>query len=266
MSKRLLSVSLVVLAILGFSMKASNTLASGTKAYSIPTMSPLFGPPPYEYRDSWALNVLFKTELKVLKELVPEPLIPNPDGIMFARIMRHFASGLGGYNEFLLGAPVIFEGRLVNYCIYLMLDNDIAIASGREIWGFPKKFGRMNLSEKDGVVLGTVERGGITVVKAAMEINALAKPEEAAGTLEYVNLKVIPSVKQGAPPDVQQLTSTTLGNFNYHRLYKGKATLEFGVSPGDSFHRIAITSVLGGMYTNFDFTLTYGDIIHDYLK
>lgn len=104
------------------------------------------------------------------------------------------------------------------------------------------------------------------LIQAAMEINALGKPEDAAGSVEYVNLKLIPSVKRDAPPDVKQLTTTTLENVSIRRVYKAKTTLEFGVSPADPFHRIPIKEVLGGLYVNSDFTLTYGDVIHDYLK
>jgi acetoacetate decarboxylase len=78
-------------------------------------------------------------------------------------------------------------------------------------------------------------------------------------------LKLIPSVKRGAKPDVAQLTSTALGNVNIKQAFEGKATLEFGMSPVDPLHKIPIENVLGGNYINLDFTLTYGDIIHDYL-
>jgi acetoacetate decarboxylase len=52
----------------------------------------------------------------------------------------------------------------------------------------------------------------------------------------------------------------------FRNVYKGKATLEFGVSPADPFHRIPIREVLGGVYVNSDFTLDYGEVIHDYLR
>jgi acetoacetate decarboxylase len=211
------------------------------------------------------MNIMFKTTSEVLRDLVPKPLVPNPDGLMVITIVRQFASGLGHYNEMLLTAPVGFEGKTVTYCVYLMLDHDSPIAAGREIWGFPKKLGIVKLDEKDGVLMGTVERGGITLVRGMMELSQLGKPE-AHPSWTGVNLKLIPSVKKNAPPDVMQLTSTALENYKIHRVYTGNATLEFGTSPADPFHKIPIKEVLGGFYTNSDFTLTYGEVIHDYLK
>jgi acetoacetate decarboxylase len=242
----------------------SNTSAADEKAYSMPTMAPSFGPPPYEYRDGWTMAIMFKTTPEVLRDLVPKPLVPNPQNIMVFGNSRYFASGPGQYNEMILSTPVGFEGKPGRYCVYLLLDHDSPIAAGREIWGYPKKLGRIKMEEKDGVIICTVERAGITLVRAAMELNQLVKPEAVSAPI--FNLKLIPSVKKDAPPDVMQLTSTTLENRKVYRVYTGKATLEFGTSPADPFHKIPIKEVMGGSYTNQDFTLTYGEVIHDYLK
>jgi len=239
------------------------TSTTGAKAYSIPAMGPLFGPPPYEYRDSWTTLIIFKTTLEALKDLIPKPLVPNPENLMVFINSRFFASGFGQYNEMILGALVGFEGKLGIYCVYLMLDHDSPIAAGREIWGFPKKLGQIKMEEKDGLVISTVERAGITLIRAAVELSQLAKPEP---ILPFFNFKLIPSVKKDSPPDVMQLTSTTLENREVHRAYTGRATLEFGISPADPFQAIPIKEIMGGRYVNWDFTLTYGEVIHDYLK
>jgi acetoacetate decarboxylase len=264
MLRKVFAFVLIALVMLVAATWPTNTSAADEKAYSIPSMAPLFGPPPYEYRDGWTMVIMFQTTPEALRDLVPKPLVPNPQNIMLFINSRLFASGLGQYNETILGAPVAFEGKPGNYCVYLLLDHDIPIAAGREIWGFPKKLGQIKMEEKDGVLTTTVERAGITLVRAAMELSQLVKPE--AGNPPLFNLKLIPSVKKDAPPDVMQLTSTTLENLKVYRVYTGKATLEFGTSPADPFHKIPIKGVLGGSYTNWDFTLTYGEVIHDYLK
>jgi acetoacetate decarboxylase len=231
----------------------------------MPIVGPLFAPPPYDYRDSWEMTIVFKTTPDVLRDLVPKPLVPNPQNLMFLVIGRYFASGFGAYNEMILSTPVAFQGTPGTYCVYLVLDRDSPIAAGREIWGYPKKLGLVKLEEKDGVVTGTVERAGLTLVRAVMELSQLVKSETVAVKPTF-NLKLIPSVKKGAPPDVMQLTSTTLENLKVHREYTGKATLEFGPSPADPFHRIPIKEVVDGSYGNLDFTLTYGEVVHDYRR
>ncbi len=234
-------------------------------SYSIPRTAPFYGCPPYEYRDSWIMNILFKTTAEITRELVPEPLEPNPDNPMSIFICRHNASGFGLYHEMILVVPSIFRGVSGNYVAYMYLDKDAPIAAGREIYGWPKKEARITLAEKDAVLTAIVERGGIELIRASMELAQLGNPEDYQISEPWFNTKLIPSIKKDAVPDVMQLTSTTEENLKIKQAYTGRATLEFGASPVDPLHEIAIMEVLGGAYMCADFTLTYGDIIYDYL-
>ena len=234
-------------------------------SYSMPELSGLYGLPPYEYRDSKQMLVIFRTDPRVLQKLIPAPLTADKNGTMFVAISEFFTSGFGHYHEIMLAGLATFKRRPVNYGIYLILDNDIAICGGREIWGFPKKLGRVVLAHHDGVITGTVERGGLQLVEAAVQLAEFAAPEELAGSYEYVSRKLIPSVSKHAPPEVFQLTSTTLENVVVRDVHKGPATLRFGQSPADRLHDITVREVVGGYYYHTDFTLNDGAVIHDYL-
>lgn len=233
--------------------------------YALPQLSPLYMQPPYDYRDAWSMMVSFRSDPKVVARYLPKPLVGDPQGTMFVTTSRFFTAGFGHYNEVLLGAVAKYRGRLVNHCLYLILDNDIAIAAGREIWGFPKKLGRVALNDRDGVITGEVERGGLPLIRAAMEIGPLVSPAELGGSAEYTNLKLVPSIQEGGAPAVMQLTSTTLSNVTLKQVYKGRATLQFMPSPVDCFSDIPVREVLGGYYYNADFTLGHGEVLHDYL-
>jgi acetoacetate decarboxylase len=121
-----------------------------------------------------------------------------------------------------------------------------------------KKLGRIETVEQDPVVQTTVERGGIQLLREAVTLSELIEPEELGGTTE--------DVKNGAPPDVSQLTLTELTNFVPHRVYRGPATLEFFASPQDHYANIPIREVVEGFYYSSDFTLEDGEVIHDFLK
>ena len=231
-----------------------------------PALPPLYGSPPYAYLDAWSLLIVFHTDPRVLRRIVPRPLVADPTGTMSLTVSRFFTCGFGSYHEMVLAAVAKLEGRPVNYCVQLVLDNDIALGAGREIWGFPKKLGTVTLSEHGGVVRATVDRAGGRLVDAAMAVGALGGPRDLNGSLEYVNLKLIPSVEQDRPPEVMQLTSTTLENFVLHKLVVGRgATVQFHPSPADPFHTIPVREVAGGWYYNADFDLGYGTVVHDYL-
>ena len=233
--------------------------------YSMPSTAPLYAEGPYEYRDCWEMAVVFKSTPEVRRELVPEPLEPNADNIMWAWFGTLHAAGFGPYNEAIIGVPARFKDISGSYVPYIYLDSDAPIAAGREIWGWPKKAARFVVVQTGEVVRYTVERGGVEIIKASVLLEDTMKPEDVPPRQPIFNLKIIPSVKQGAPPDVQQLTVTTGQNYRVKRAYRGKATVEFGTSPADPLHRIKVDQVLGGNYRLSDWDLTYGDVLYDYL-
>ena len=112
---------------------------------------------------------------------------------------------------------------------------------------------------------GTVERGGIPPVEAALQLQTFGIGADVSGSAEYVSRKLIPSVSNDAPPEVFQLTSTTLTNIVVREVHKGPATLRFGLSPADRFADIPVEEVTGGFYYHTDFTLEDGVVVHDYL-
>ena len=246
-------------------MAKSRSNAAPSQSYSMPALSGLYPKPPFEYREAKQMTVAFKTDPDVLHELVPPPLIPNDDATMLLSSAEFMSSGFGRYREAHLLTHATFEGRLVNFSLYLILDSDVAIGAGREIWGFAKKLGRLSLDMKDDVVSTRVERAGCTIIEAAVHLAELGTEEDLGGTPEWITRRVIPNVSLSAPPDIDQLTSTTLTNLVTHDVYKGAATLAFGSSPADRLEVIPVNEVTGGFYFEYQFTLNDGRVVHDYL-
>lgn len=242
--------------------RASRTAKHG---YSTPDLSGLYGNPPYEYRDSTMLLVQFQTDPHILRRLVPRPLTPNKDSSMFVSVGDFLCSGIGRYYEAHIFTHATFKRRLVNYSIYLILDSDVAIGAGREIWGFPKKLGRLSMNMRDDVVSATVERGGRNLIDVAIHLAEFAVPGELSGTPEWVTRKLVPSVSLDAPPEVDQLTSTKVTNTALGEVHKGPATLHFGASPADRLADIPIKKVVSAFYYRTNFTLGGGEVIHNYL-
>lgn len=52
-------------------------------AFSMPIYSPMLAaPPPYRYKDTLSLNIVFKTDPDLLERLTPPPLKPNTNHLM----------------------------------------------------------------------------------------------------------------------------------------------------------------------------------------
>lgn len=262
---RNLCVSLLVAILMMAAAWPVCSATTGEGAFSIPIMAPLYGPPPIEFLDSWGITVKFRTTPEAVAALVPKPLVPNPDNIVYLTIQNLFAKEVGSYGELAVFVPATFEGKPIDFCVYDLASSEADNSSGREIWGFPQKEGTIKLEEKNGVVTGKVERGGIVLIRTSMALGRVQKPETEK-RLPIVNLKLIPSVEKDAPPDVKRLTITTLQDVAIHRMYSGDTVLEFGASPVDPFQKIPIKEVISGNYKEMDFTIGYGKVLYDYLK
>ncbi|MGE0485622.1 MAG: acetoacetate decarboxylase family protein [Gammaproteobacteria bacterium] len=246
-------------------MARKRSPALSARSYSMPELSELYGEPPFHYREVTQLLVAFETDPKVLRQLVPAPLVPNKEATMFVSIADFLCSGFGRYYEMHLFTHATYKRRLVNFSLYLVLDNDVAICGGREIWGFPKKLGRLEMDMTDDVVRGTVERGGIQLVDMAVRMKTMVAPESLGGTVDWVARKFIPNVSLTSPPDVDQLTLTTLTNVVVDEVHAGPATLRFGDSPADRLAEVPINRVTGGWFFQSEMTLEDGQVLHDYL-
>ena len=227
--------------------------------------------PPVQFRNNRGLRIFYETTPEVLRKLVPEPLVPNPENLMQAYIgqfnLENSLIGTYSYKEAGFLVPVTFSNTRGNYAVYLYLDKAFAIVWGREIWGWPKKDANLSFKEQGGRVFGRVERFGTTLIKASMTISEQVEPvsEDPSSQDPIFTLKLIPSVKKDAPPDLMQLTTTSLRDQKAKEQYTGKATLELHSSDMDPLGEIKIKEIVGARFTVSESVLGFGDVLLDYL-
>jgi acetoacetate decarboxylase len=235
--------------------------------YSMPEVAPLYDAPPYIYQGNRSINILFKTIPETLQALVPAPLVPNPDSVLFIYFAQFnvVAPTRFRYLEMGIGVPASFSDIAGQYAAYLYLDKAGAIVPGREIYGWPKKDAEIAFTEdKDGIAAQVV-RDGVVLADATLHLLEKVDPIPQQPGAPWFNLKLIPSVKKNAPPDIMQLTSTVIES-EMKEMYTGSATLKLSSSVSDPLGDIPILAVLEGRFTVDDITLGYGDVIHDYLN
>lgn len=234
--------------------------------FSMPAVSALYMPPPYDFKNNNTINIVFKTTPNVLQEFVPPRLTPNPDNLAFFYVgeLNVDSPVRLKYLEAGIGIPVLFDGRLGNYFVYLYLDTALPIVPGREIWGWPKKDAAISYSVEKNVVQATVMRDGIEIIRATVAASQRVDPVPGQADIPAFNLKIIPSVKRDQPPDVLQLTSATTISVT-KELFKGEATLSFASSPNDQLGDISVLEIISGEHSVVDMRLDCGEVLVDYL-
>ncbi len=250
------------------------TLLLPTKSYAqdfsrthLASSSLSYPMPPFTYEGSRVVSVTFRTSPEVIRALVPEPLVPDATGELSVAIVRHHIVApmpLSYYEAFLL-VPVSHDGTPGQYIPVLYLDDATAIIGGREIWGFSKFGAEIQIVEQDGEVRATVQQGGVTLIDVSVRPGDPLVPIPETPNAPVFNVKIIPSVEEGAPPDVFQLTSTTLGDRKVTALRPGVGTVSFGSTPLDPLGSIPVLEILRASWYEYAFTLDYGEVVHDYL-
>lgn len=126
----------------------------------MPRGAPLVLPPPYRFpRSTGSFFLLDANPERLAAAISPDlKLFPGLDGRILFAVLRHEdvhaqcdpSGARYGYNEVLLAAFVREKalnpiGRMGLYPICLYVDDDTAMAAGREVYGFPKKMARIEL-------------------------------------------------------------------------------------------------------------------------
>jgi acetoacetate decarboxylase len=223
---------------------------------------------PVLVRGGNVLICVYRTSPGAIQVVVPEPLHALPGDLVFAWLNDLHVPEIGlSYHEAIISIPVEFRGKPGQYMAYLYLDSDVAIAGEREIRGFPKKQGRFSFSSDSGKMTRSVERGGIELCQISFQPFGDGKPEDLAALANPIyNLKLIPSVRKEAPPDVKQLTATNLQNVKVYRLMEGDVKLNLGSSREDPLDLLQPVEVWKGIYCELDFDLVHGEVIYEYQK
>jgi len=241
------------------------------RGYSMPSLFPLYVAPPFPFHDNRMIIITFTAAPEVLRELVPEPLLPNPANLAFIYIgSLNFDNppfGRFNYLEAGIGVPAVFPKTktLGNYAVCLYLNKALPVVPGREIWGWPKKDAEITFTEKGGEINGLVERFGTVLVKVRGRLQKKLEPGASQPQMPWFLQKIIPSARKDAPPDVWQLVSSVNVNNVTKELWNCTAELEFASGPQDPLGQIKIRGIVNAQFSVGDFTMDYGDVVHDYL-
>ena len=144
---------------------------------AIPISAPLYEFKKNEtffYPDSKFLMVTYSVDKENIKGLVPPPLKIGKSPMVICYIAYFKDSFVGNYHE----AATFIEARLKTkttkdmgwFCNSMFVDNDAAMAAGREIYGFPKKIAEFKLFTEKRKQIGIVKRNGIEIMKIEIEL------------------------------------------------------------------------------------------------
>lgn len=250
-------------------MKIENII----KLPSIPLASPSYPNGVFRFINREYLIIAYKTNPEAISSALPEPL--EPDGsntVLYEFIRMPDSSGLGNYTESGIVIPSKYNNEHVNFVAQMYLDNQAAILAGREVWGFPKKYGNPKLTVFDDTLTGILEYANTQVAIGTMTYkhkDICQDTKQKNEILEklskkQVNLKIIPDVD--GTPAIAQLVSYQLTDINIKGAWTGSARLHLIPHVNAPVADFPVYKIVNCVHILADLTLPYGNVLYDYLN
>ncbi len=120
-----------------------------------------------DFRNAEMLFAIFRTNMNFVREILPHPLMPTKDALATAFVARYPETNFGlTYNEGALFIHCEYRGEKGFYCLSMPVDDDIAMISGRESYGYPKKIAdKITLEQENSRVVGSVVRKKVEIIR-----------------------------------------------------------------------------------------------------
>lgn len=237
--------------------------------FSTPLGAPLVPRLPIRFRNTEVLTIWYRSDPEAIAALLPAPLQAVSDLVLLHFYAMHDPDRFGPHHEFAMQLDAAIPERGVRgaYSPFLMLTTDGGLATGRELYGQPKKLGRPRLEARSDLMVGVAERNGIDVVTGTMpykpESGSLAPLLERVPFATNLNYKVVPHVT--GDDAVRQLTARTLQDVVVHECFTGPATVEIRPNAQFPAYLLPVRAMGEGYHWRADFTLPFGTVVHDYL-
>lgn len=215
--------------------------------YSLPVDQPLYPKPPVIYQDTTILMYSYETDPAAARKLLPRQLELSGGPVHVRMIFADYGfSSYGAYIEVAQAISCFYKGKEYNYPVRLHVTSDRAMASGREIGGFPKKIGVMQF-HKGAEFLCTLDSPAGLRVCSALLVPKVKIVDSYSSVALYASLRLIPNFDLSAPddrPSLCQLLETSwemLGG----QLWDATGNVHLtGASELDPYHHLPVVKPL----------------------
>lgn len=183
---------------------------------------------PFSFNDITLVTISYRVAVDQVAHLVPDALELEDEPLITSTFVEYGMSTVGAYSEFVQTIEVMYKGKVFDYTLILILDNESAIFAGRELYGYPKVFGKIDLQLKNQgrLISGSAER---PVGRKIAEFDFI--PEKLLAGLpqsqkRILNLRTIPSPILGVAPSINQFLSIEM-NMKSPEVWVGSGSVNF---------------------------------------
>jgi acetoacetate decarboxylase len=236
------------------------------KNLTTPLTAPAYPVPPYKFKNREYLNIIYRTNEKNLRAVVPEPLEIVEPLVKFEVMRMHDVTGCGTYTEAGQVIPVCLNGEYGDYIHSMYLDNFPAIASGRELSAYPKKLASPKLYLDADTLVGTLDYGTLRVATATMGYKHIPLDyEEARKEICKPNFMMKIVVGYNAELQVCDLVRTQITDITIKEAWTGPARLQLFEHALAPIADLPVLEVVSASHVLADLTLKGVNPVYNYI-
>jgi len=235
-------------------------------AFAMPFDNPAYPLGPYRFVDREYLIITYRSDPALLEKLIPAPLKLAEPEVKYEFINMPDSTGFGHYCESGQVIPVTLDGIPGSYVLSMYLNDHPPIAGGRELWGFPKKYGEPELRVHKDTLMGTLDYSDFRVATGTMgfkhrtlDTATIAQSMAAPNFL----LKIIPHVD--GTPRICELVRYGLTDIQVKGAWSGPGALDLHDHALAPVADLPVLEILSTVHIIADLTLPLGEVVHDYL-
>jgi acetoacetate decarboxylase len=231
-----------------------------------PLASPAFPRGPYRFTDREYLNITYRTDPDALNALIPAPLKVTEPLVRFEVMRMPDVTGLGDYTESGQVALVEYDGEPGEFTLGMYVDSLGAIASGREVAAYPKKFGKPALTVDSDTLVGSLDYGSIRVALATMGYKHRTMDESEARaelTAPTYMLKLVPGYD--GKPRICELARSQISDLTVKGAWTGPARLHLVPHALAPLADLPVLEIISASHILTDLTLGRAAAVYDYL-
>lgn len=229
-----------------------------------------------DFYDAEMLVVYWETKPEIIEKLLPPPLKPVESPTVYAFVADYPKTNFGAvYKEAAVFLSCEYEDIEGGYCLAMPVTDDMALAAGREVFGYPKKMANIHYQKEKRNAEGWAERHGTRFFEVNAKLNGRPNSPEfldlvtertggaTGGGIEITevtyNYKHFPS-PDGNYFDYNPRLIREEVVFRPTELKIGNAELSLKSSESDPWGELVVEKILGALYLKGNNSMLRGHI------
>lgn len=229
------------------------------KGNNVPVHSPLIPTPfvPYQCPNCRHLNVYGKVEPQLVKKYLKNTPFEYVDNTVLLYISDFTNTDVCSFWDCGVVIPARYKDVVGGYFIFEYEDQDYSIAAGRELWGYPKKYADISMTETSNMLLATAVKNGREIMRLELDLTLPYK-----GKLietKFTPHLLLPTVPNGDKPGIfsqRVMARDTSPDFKTRKLENYEAKVNLRHAFGDPLDEFASMDVLYGTFQKGEYFAT----------